>query len=220
MSKCMKCGVMIVDDTDQCPLCRHVLKREGDFSNTYPDAIGVTRRFRFVENLVLFLSLVTAAVLAYVNYVVHPDVPWCMVVILVLFFGNAVLRLAVIGKSGYMFKTLTLWVLAVVMLFGIDRLTGFHGWSLDYVLPGGILLIDLAILVLMCTNARNWQSYMMAQLLMILLSAVPLILVLTGEIHFPLLTMIAAGISVFLFLGTLIIGDARARTELKRRFHI
>ncbi|MCH5334063.1 MAG: zinc ribbon domain-containing protein [Agathobacter sp.] len=220
MSKCIKCGVTILDDTDQCPLCRHVLKREGDSRNTYPDAIGVTRRFRFVENLVLFLSLLAAAVLIYVNYVTHSEVPWCLVAILILFFGNAVLRLAVIGKTGYMFKTLALWSLALILLFGIDRLTGYHGWSLDYVLPGGIMLIDLAILVLMCTNARNWQSYMMAQLLMILISVIPLILVLTGVIHFPLLTVIAAGISVFLFLGTLIIGDARARTELKRRFHI
>lgn len=220
MSKCIKCGVTILDDTDQCPLCRHVLKREGELADTYPDAIGVTRRFRFVENLVLFLSLLAAAVLAFINYALHSDVPWCLVVILILFFGNAVLRLAVIGKSGYMFKTLTLWALALLLLFGIDRLTGYHGWSLDYVLPGGILLIDLGILVLMCTNARNWQSYMMAQLLAILLSVIPLILVLTGEIRVPCLTMVAVGVSVFLFLGTLIIGDARARTELKRRFHI
>lgn len=220
MSKCVRCQVTILDETDKCPLCRHVIKQEGEVWNTYPDAIRVTRRYRFLENLVLFLSLVAAAVMASVNYAERPDILWSPVVILILLYGNAVLRLAVIGKSGYMFKALSLTFLGIVLLLCIDWLTGYHGWSLDFVLPGGILLIDLGIFVLMWVNHRNWQSYMMAQILMILLSLIPLLLLRLGVIRFALLSQIAAGVSVFLFLGTLILGDARARTELKRRFHV
>lgn len=220
MSKCTKCKVIILDDTDRCPLCRHVLKREGEQRSTYPDAIRVTRRFRFLENLVLFLSLIAAVVLVGINYALHDDMPWSLVALLILFYANVVLRLAIIGKSGYLFKTLSLTILAVVILLGIDWLTGYRGWSLEFVMPGGILLIDLGILVLMLVNRRNWQSYMMLQLLMILLSAIPLILMELGVTHVPIMPWIAAGVSVFLFLGTLILGDARARTELKRRFHM
>ena len=45
----------------------------------------------------------------------------------------------------------------------------------------------------------------------------------TSALHIvthPGLSELAFGISVFLFLGTLIIGDRRARLELKRRFHV
>ena len=73
---------------------------------------------------------------------------------------------------------------------------------------------------LMCVNRRNWQSYIMWQIFMILCSFVPIILYLTGIIYVPYLALAALGTSVFLFLGTLIIGDRRARVELKRRFHI
>ena len=65
-----------------------------------------------------------------------------------------------------------------------------------------------------------WQSYIMWQIFMILCSFVPIILYLTGIIYVPYLALAALGTSVFLFLGTLIIGDRRARVELKRRFHI
>ena len=102
----------------------------------------------------------------------------------------------------------------------IDWALGYNGWSFNYVLPSGIILLDVAIVVLMIVNSRNWQSYIMWQIFMILCSFVPIILYLTGIIYVPYLALAALGTSVFLFLGTLIIGDRRARVELKRRFHI
>lgn len=55
---------------------------------------------------------------------------------------------------------------------------------------------------------------------LVLMSVIAMILVAVKVIWFPYLAMGAMGASLFLFLGTLIIGDKRARTELKRRFHI
>ena len=80
--------------------------------------------------------------------------------------------------------------------------------------------MDAGILVLMITNRRNWQSYMMWQIFTILLSLVSIVLSFPGIVKSPLPGRIALAASVFLFLGTLIIGDRKARTELKRRFHI
>lgn len=70
------------------------------------------------------------------------------------------------------------------MLLGIDYLTGYRRWSLDYVLPGGIIAIDLALFILILINRRNWQSYMMSELLTILLSIVPVVLLQMRIIHF------------------------------------
>ena len=85
MNKCQKCNVTIIDDSDRCPLCRHVLQQsETPGINCYPNAIQVTKRFRFLENLVLFLSLLTGCVLGGINYMVNPDVPWSLVVALIL----------------------------------------------------------------------------------------------------------------------------------------
>lgn len=61
---------------------------------------------------------------------------------------------------------------------------------------------------------------MMWQIFMILCSIVPVILIFTGIVTAQLFALIAFAFSLFLFLGTLIIGDRRARVELKRRFHV
>ena len=80
--------------------------------------------------------------------------------------------------------------------------------------------MDAGILILMCINRRNWQSYMMWQIFMILCSVVPLVLYAVGIVTAPLFALLAFAFSAALFLGTLIIGDRRARTELRRRFHV
>lgn len=221
MSKCVKCNVVIRDETERCPLCQHVLtKNDEKEADTYPDAVHATKRFRLLENLFLFVSIVAGCVVILLNQVIYPDISWGLVVILVLIYANAVMRIAVTGRTGYRFKTFGLIILAILLLLGIDYLTGYHKWSLDFVLPAGIIAADVTILVLMLVNHRNWQSYMMVQILMMLLSVVPVVLWGLGEIVFPYLVWVAVAVSVFLFLGTLILGDRKARTELKRRFYI
>lgn len=221
MSKCMKCGVEILDKSERCPLCQHVLEHGGSKNiQAYPDVRMVARKFRFFENLILFLSIMSESVLIYINYKVESHLLWSLIAGLILIYCNVVLRFAIIGKSGYVFKTVILAVMAVIMLLGIDYLSGYRGWSLNYVLPGGILAMDAAILLMMIINFRNWQSYMMMQIFMILCSLVPVVLYALGVVTVWYLAFLAMAASVFLFLGTLILGDRRARSELGRRFHI
>jgi hypothetical protein len=221
MNKCQKCGVVILDDSDRCPLCRHVLTSDGEKPvNSYPNAVAVTKRFRFAENLFLFLSIVAVGVSLFINYTVDPEIPWSLIVGLIFFYANVVMRLAIVGRNGYIFKTLSLVILAVLMLFGIDFVTGYKGWSLNYVMPAAILLLDLIVVILMLVNRRNWQSYMMIQIFTVIVSIIPIFMRNRGKSYSNYVVWIAFFVSAALFLGTLIIGDRRARTELKRRFHI
>jgi hypothetical protein len=221
MSKCRNCKIEITDVTDKCPFCHCVLEQdETECQNRYPEAWVVVRRFHLFENIVLFLSILIEAVLMLVNYFVTPFFVWSAIVGLILIYVNVVLRLAIIGKSGYQFKTISLVIIGSVILVAIDYLTGYRRWSLNYVVPAGVLFMDVGILVLMIVNKRNWQSYMMVQIITILLSLIQVILLALGEVTVTSLTVIACAVSVFIFLGTWIIGDERARTEMKRRFHI
>ena len=55
---------------------------------------------------------------------------------------------------------------------------------------------------------------------MIFLSMLPLVLIWMDIVTESFISWFAFAVSVLLFLGTLIIGDRRARSELKRRFHV
>ena len=46
------CKVDILDKTDKCPLCNHVLEWDGsEKENIYPNARVARRKYQFLENL-------------------------------------------------------------------------------------------------------------------------------------------------------------------------
>ena len=125
---------------------------------------------------------------------------------LVLLFGYIVIRYAILGTSGYIAKTVVLTIIAVIMLVAVDFSVGYNGWSVNYAFPSGILLIDVGIVVCMSINRKNWQSYLMVQIFMVLCSVVAIILSLVQIITDSMLSVVALNVSVILLLGTLIIG--------------
>ena len=220
MSKCRNCNVEISDETERCPLCGSVLEYTGEVENMYPDVRVYTRKMTMISKIYLFCALLVEVLLIYINVVTESQIAWSAITGLGFFYGYMLIRFAILGKTGYRAKITVLTLMAILILIAIDFVNGYRGWSVRYVFPAAIILVDIGILVLMCVNRRNWQSYIMWQIFMILCSFVPIILYLTGIIYVPYLALAALGTSVFLFLGTLIIGDRRARVELKRRFHI
>lgn len=220
MSRCRNCNVKILDESEFCPLCHSVLEQTEEMENMYPDARHKTQKLLFATRLYLFCALVLEFVLVMIDFNGEHQVHWSILVGLGLLYGYTVLRYAVLGKSGYRAKTIVLVLLAVLLTVAVDFVTGYRGWSVDYVASGGILLLDVTIIVLMIFNRRNWQSYMMWQLSTIFLSLIPPALYWAGmenNVYMAFLPLVA---SLFLFLGTLMLGGRRANQELYRRFHI
>ena len=145
---------------------------------------------------------------------------WTVVVTLILLYVNVSIYMSITGKIGYMFKTLFLTLLALLILIGIDYFTGYNRWSFDYTLPSGIIFLNVVCVLLMIINRRNWQSYISFQLFNIFWSVVIAVLLRLGIIRQPVLVIVAVSASVFVFAGTLIFGGRRASDELKRRFFI
>lgn len=220
MSKCRNCNIEVLDETEICPLCRSVLEQTEELENMYPDARLKTKKLLFVSRLYLFCAVIAEVVLLGVDFKVESEFRWSVVVGLGLLYVYLILRYAVIGEMGHRSKTIVLALFTVLMAVGIDFATGYRGWSVDYVISSGILLVDVCIIVMMICNRRNWQSYLMWQILMILLSLIPMSLYLFGLENIGELAFLPLLVSGFLFLGTMMIGGRRAWLELKRRFHI
>ena len=216
MKKCRYCQVTILDPTMICPLCHSVLEPEKDECSTgmYPDVKDVSRALNFLVKLYTFLAIVAEASLVIINYITYKHIWWSAIAGIAILYFYITLRYSIQKSGGYL-RTI------LIQIFGGVALTiGYRGWSVNYVVPSAILLLDLAIIVLMLVNMENWQSYILLQLLTIVLGIVTLILWRVGIITHPVVTIIAASVSAALFVGTLIFGDRRAKNELKRRFHV
>ena len=220
MSKCRNCNVEILDESEFCPLCHSVLEQTEELENMYPDARLKTQKMKFATRIYLFCALVAEFLLVVIDFNGENQVHWSILAGLGLLYVYTVLRYAVLGKSGYRAKTIVLVLLAVLLTVAVDFITGYRGWSVDYVASGSILVLDMIIISLMIWNRRNWQSYMMWQISTILFSLIPAVLYWLGLEHNLYMAFLPLSVSVFLFLGTLMIGGRRASQELYRRFHI
>ena len=191
MSRCKQCNVEILDETERCPLCHSVLEKTVEVENMYPNVRTMTRRLALLSRIYLFVAILVEALLIYLNVLSDSEMFWSAIPGLAMLYGYLVLRYAILGKSGYKGKTIVLTLIAILMVVAIDFVVGYRGWSVNYALPSAILLVDVGILILMCINRRNWQSYMMWQIFMILCSVVPLVLYAVGIVTAPLLALLA-----------------------------
>ena len=219
MAECRNCHIEVLDETEVCPLCRSVLQQAEPMENMYPDVRTRSKWLKFAGRIYFFCALLMWGVLLCIDIMVDPQIWWSIIVGLGLLYSYLVLRYAVIGESGYRSKVIVLSVLAVLLAVVIDFTVGYRGWSVDYVLPGGIILMDGVVLGCMICNRRRWYSYLMWQLLMILCGLIPVGLYLAGLEHNEYLAFLPLAVSAAIFLGTVIIGDRAARMELVRRFH-
>lgn len=220
MGKCKNCKIEVLDVTERCPLCQSILEQTDPLENMYPNARIKMRRLMLISRIYLFCAIVTGIALFCID--LHTESPfwWSAIAGAALLLIYLVLRYAIIGRAGYKSKILLVAVLAVLYTVTVDIVIGYQGWSVDYVLPGGIMLVDALIVFCMIYNHRNWQSYIMWQIFMILLSLIPAVLFWVKLERNPYMAFMPLVVSSLLFLGTMIIGDRRARVELKRRFHI
>lgn len=221
MGKCRQCNVEILDHTQVCPLCKCVMEGEAAAENAYPDIRFRARKLNLAVRIFLFLAILSEVFLAYLNWKYFQGIYWSVISGAGFAYLYFIARFAVLNdNAGYRSKFLGLTFLGILYVILIDCVIGYHGWSVNFVLPGGLLFVDASILVIMFLNRRNWQSYIMLELFMILLSMIPVLLIFLGVVTETFISGLAFAASILLFLGTLIIGDRRARSELGRRFHV
>lgn len=226
MNKCKRCNVWVADDTMVCPLCHTILteeKSKGQKSGSgfpdsefeyngaryvdidsvadkrfliqgpgYPDVKKNTRRFRKAGRILLFISLALELTM------------WDI-------FSR---------RQGHIRKIYTQIFVILGLMILIDFALDWSGWSLEFGLPCIIYGLVLAIIICMSVNSSSWQNYLLMQLAAIALSILDVVLHFTGYLHHIVLAWIAFGLSVLLWSGTMIIGDRKAKNELKRKLHI
>ncbi|MCR5755675.1 MAG: hypothetical protein K6G30_12795 [Acetatifactor sp.] len=231
MEKCNNCNIFVYDDTGICPLCHSVLgeptkedeEKLGRFSpkaSPYPDLKKRARILRFLLRLILFLFILAEALMVGINYYVTPGVWWsgiCGV-------SMAYIYLSVVywirHDAGYAAKVGLQLTLTILLLFGIDYFTGMNGWSLQWAIPGVILVGDAIVFLLMMLNREQWYSYTILLLMIGLFSVVIIALYFLGVIANIVLPILCVGVTGAYILGTFLLGDREFTREMKRRFYV
>ncbi len=219
MRTCKICGVKVRGTETFCPLCQHRLSGEPGES-AYPEIPTVYKQNELLFKSLILFSVAVGIACAAINLLLPEGGCWSVFVALGILCFWVSLAYAV-RKRDNIPKNITVQVFLVsVLSFGWDRLTGWHGWSLDFVIPiaCGAALLSLFILAkVMRLPPEEYLIYFMAD---ILFGVVPLVFYLTGLIRIVVPSVICISLSL-LSLSVLIVFEGREMVrELSRRFHV
>lgn len=183
MSKCLKCKIEVSDGMGICPLCRCALEAGENKEERlkYP-AIGKKKEKMRNTLSIYFIGAVAAyALLGFLNRKTQAAVRWDIIVGAALLYGYMTLFISLMHKTGYRLRMLLQTLGGIGLIVVIDGVLGFQKWSLAYVLPGALVLLDIAVVILWLANGRNWQSYIPVEILILVLSLIPSALISGGN---------------------------------------
>jgi len=221
MNRCKRCGVVINDETSRCLFCGMVLSGDGkDTEDTYPDIRHKTRLLKKFINIVCYFALVIEIVLIVINYYNYYGIKWSIITGGTIFYMVLTLQYTVNKRDGHTRKIFIQMLGAMCLVIVIDFALGFSGWSFNIGIPLIVLLLDAIIIACMVINHENWQSYLLMQVFTLAVSILHMVFYLAGFVNGPVLPWTTFGISAVIFTSCLVIGDKKAKNELKRRFYI
>ena len=102
-----------------------------------------------------------------------------------------------------------------------DVLTGWRGWSVDFVFPAASMAVMLSMLVIAKLQSHTTKEYMIYLLMAAGYSfIVPTILLLVGAVKFIYLSVICSAIGFLIVIGLMIFRWNEFKEEIQKNFHV
>lgn len=102
-----------------------------------------------------------------------------------------------------------------------DLGTGWRGWSVNIGIPDICLLIQIVMLIISRIRSLSPREYMIYYVMAAVYSMIlPLILLVTGVIHYKTPSVICIGCSFLLLIGLILFKRKEFKEEMHKKFHV
>lgn len=226
IKKCERCGVIIRDETWLCPLCSGAITSErADVTGTphsvsYPDISYRIKKMRLAIKITVFVSVVAAVIMFIINYFTFNGIYWSLMATAGLAYACMTLIFSFRKKSSTQWIIIIQCILAAGLIYVLDWILGYSGWSVRYGFPVLVMLADLIAVILMCVYRNGWQNFIITEIVACAFGLVLLLMSAAGMGEVPVLTAVAAAGSALILAGTILFGHRMIREEVKRRFRV
>ncbi len=222
MKYCEHCQVNVRDERELCILCKNPLQTTDNIEeceDLFPKIAPFYER-HLAMRILIFISIVAVVLSFAINIIFPSDVNWP------LFFLFGVLSIwigvYIIIQKRYHIPKKIIWLVIILSLLALfwDWRTGWHGWSLEYVIPITIVSAMIIMYITAKIMKLSINDYITYALIDSIFGIIPLLFILFGwvEVVYPSVISIVASI---IFLAAIFIFQGKAiRTEIRKRMHV
>lgn len=227
MRHCDRCGVDVAGERTHCPLCQNELSPENrevpgaeESPEVFPRVPTVYGQFHFLFRILIFASVAVGVAAVAVNLLLPQSGAWSAFVVgglacLWLSLALAVRKRKNIPKS-MLYQVAFLSVVCVLWDVGV----GWHGWSIDFVVP--ILCMAAMAAMGVLSKVLRWEVDDLLIYICIdaVFGIVPIIFYFAGWVGVPYPSVICVAASVISLAALAVFRSGSIWAELKRRLHL
>jgi hypothetical protein len=217
--------VLVDTDRKTCPLCFDILQNVDDkpvLNPTYPKPTPTPAHYNVFIRIVTFFTIIGIFSSVLVNIFTYRESKtlWSVIVILGLLYFWVLLKSTFRVKSNVPMRLVLQMLTLSLLVIGIDLVTGFSRWSLNYVIPFLSMASLLSMISLLIGSNVRFGDYLLYLLAAIILGFIPIIIWLfkVSDVLWP--SLAAASLSFVTIVGMIVFADKSTKEELKKRFHI
>lgn len=174
-----------------------------------------------VLQIFTFCCIVAIVISMMTDIIISPGVHWSVFVAA----GCATMWLTMAVGYVKRFNLLKNAAWQLLIMSGIcvlwDLGTGWRGWSVNIGIPDICLLIQVVMLIISRIRSLSPREYMIYYVMAAVYSMIlPLILLVTGVIHYRIPSVICIGCSFLLLIGLILFKRKEFKEEMHKKFHV
>lgn len=189
------------------------------FKMLYPKILNIEKG-KIIKKILLLVSVIISIILVLINFCIDSTNKWsllCIVGIIYVWFTTLYsLKRNVNIASHVMIQMICITALTLA----IDYILGYEGWSITLAIPIIIMIGNVTLLILTIVSRKKYIKYAIYQIIIFILSMIPLILMKYSIQNYNLPTIISSSIAGATLCLTLILCGRDLYKDIIRRFHI
>ena len=219
MQRCNRCKMDIQGYKKSCPLCGGALTGEGE-EPAYPTIKRKIMTRALVVRVSAFVTIAFIVIMMLLNSATNGKIEWIPLAVISSLVCFADICLTVYFRSNPI-KTVT-WQMIVGMILSVlvDYYTGWHGWSVIWVLPCVFVVMLITTLSIGFGLRMSLRDFVLYLLLETLLSLIQIPLIKTGINRFPMPAMWGEAAVILFFVGIVLFRWRDFKSASDRYFNI
>lgn len=185
----------------------------------YPSIINV-KKSDIVINILVIISEILCASCILINALTTPNFKWSLIVILGVVYSWITVYYAVKKTINIASHVLLQTAAVSAVLFLLDLIIGYKGWSISLGLPMAICAANITMLVLTIVTRKKYFKYALYQIMLFALSTVLIVIIAINSPKKLLPVSLTSITSIITLVMAIILCGKELKEELKRFFHV
>ncbi len=185
----------------------------------YPKKIKAKKTDKIIK-ILIYTSILLAIILVIINKYTTPTIPWAALANAGIIYTWITVIYSIKRNTNIAGHVLIQVLTISILMAYIDYKTGWKAWSINIAIPIMIMIANVTMLVLTIVSYKKYIKYAIYQLIIVIFSMLPIILLSEHILENRILSIVASSVCLINFILCLSLCTKDIKEAIIRKFHV